>query len=271
MIIPPRCCHKIGTVAHLSGHNHPLGVGTANTCIQTAGDKGIWRGTAALFSCSPFRQIAVFVLQSQTSFSVQIVHICIPTTAMSATAWNWNHFFGTDTTEIDQSNFPSSYQEDYWKAGGVYDEDESAAFWTYDDETSSDETDDEYTLEEGYAFDEDSDTEPDESDYIGLEPKEYMPTSSRPRPKSHKVVLHRPREEKNAWNTANQSFFSSLLGTIQQKPAKKKFRSQFVPASLPQPPSFGDEGCEIDLPRPPSLVYEYRVVAKSNRERKISM
>jgi hypothetical protein len=157
---------------------------------------------------------------------------------MSAEAWNWNSFFPADAPE-------TQYEHDYIRAVGAYDEEETC--WT-DDETSSDGTD-EYTLEE--------------STYAGLGPKEYIPTTRKAQ--GQRVVLHRPREEEN--RAANTGFFSALLGVSAPKPAskKKKFHSRFVPADLPQPPSFGDDESEMyDLPRPPSLVYEYRVVAKTS-------
>lgn len=174
---------------------------------------------------------------------------------MSSLPWSWNTFFASDAQETQQPAYvksQESYLQDYIDAVGAYDEDDSGTLWT-DDGTDSDETD-EYTIEEVGAFDQDSDGPLDESDYIGLESKESRPRPApqRAQPKGQKIVLHRPRVEGRNADTNGVAA------------STKKSLACFIPASLPRPPSICDDEYEMyDLPRPPSLVYEYRIVAST--------
>lgn len=81
-------------------------------------------------------------------------------------------------------------------------------------------------------------------------------------PSRANIVLVRKPLEKETVPTIRIPFFSDLLDMALSKPTpKKKFTRLFVPQGLPQPPSLLDDETDIyDLPSPPSLVYEYRVL-----------
>lgn len=80
-----------------------------------------------------------------------------------------------------------------------------------------------------------------------------------------RLVMHKPNELDASQQSLNQmgNKILSFFDRGEKPNSTKKFPAYFIQRGLPQPPS-GDEGEETfrDIPRPPSLIYEYRVVSE---------
>ena len=156
-------------------------------------------------------------------------------------------FFSTETSSDEDSRHNDI------KTVDAHDQDDET-YWTYYDDST------EYTDEE--TLDEDD----DENEWQNKAPK---PAAAPRRKRRQKVVLHQPRQQGKTKAAPNAAILlSTLLGGTtpapeEKKPVikKKKYRPIYVPLSLPQPPSMIDDDEMYDLPSPPSLVYEYRVLA----------
>ncbi len=121
---------------------------------------------------------------------------------------------------------------------------------------SVDEADQYYLEQEGESYDEDFQRFLHQLDQQQANPG--IPYHRHP-----EIMLHKSRDKK----TERLSFLDSLLNFTSQNPEKRKFHRHCIPAGLPKAPSMvdnydddDDDGSDIyDLPRPPSLIYEYHI------------
>lgn len=191
---------------------------------------------------------------------------------------NWNSFLPAAVRDIHakpsvvddddddddgSTSSNSSYGQNYIRASRVNGDDDMTASQGSDEESSFDYRSYDETEQYSVSVADGESVDEDFSIFLGKSGKHrtYRNVSCYG---SQDIVLH--KAEVKGRSTAavvddRNSFLHNLLSFGSSPPTKKKFHRHCIPKGLPPAPSMVEEESEMyDLPRPPSLIYEYRVI-----------
>lgn len=187
----------------------------------------------------------------------------------SKKAWDWTCLLPGAIRPLDESEEIKKLRKELeskprrvWRRHGNRTR-ETAQASAFDEDHTSSESDDESDDASGW-FSFGSDTT---ASYDVGRRKQGTVHKSYTKANEVKLVLHKPNKEDtdNTIADVGQKVLLSLLDSGDKPPQRKQqqFPTYFVNLGLPQPPSMTeDEETYRDLPRPPSLVYEYQLVSR---------